>query len=226
MLVHSRIALILAAPLLSGTVYANSVSYFLDQSNEAALPDGTNYLTVTIDDMGGTGASGDDIITFTVATVGGAFNPGTNFGIQTFGFNIADSTSLPDSPNASWGLPSGWSANVAPPPNQLDGFGRFDVEVTDGGSSRQDPLVFTIDVAGDSIASYVDLSGNPGNSQNPPAQGNQFFAAHVAGFTVDGSSVTSAWFGGQTLVPIPAAVWLFGSGMLGLAAVARRKRLS
>ena len=115
---------------------------------------------------------------------------------------------------------------MAQPLNRLDGFGRFDVEVTDGGSARQDPLVFTIDVAGDSIASYVALSANPGNSQNPPGEGNQLFAAHVADFTVDGSSVTSAWFGGQTPVPFPAAFWLFGSGVLGLAAVARHRRLS
>ena len=27
-----------------------------------------------------------------------------------------------------------------------------------------------------------------------------------------------------TVVPVPAAVWLFGSGLLGLIAVARRKK--
>jgi hypothetical protein len=30
-------------------------------------------------------------------------------------------------------------------------------------------------------------------------------------------------FGG-TVVPVPAAVWLFGSGLLGLVGVARRKK--
>ncbi len=29
---------------------------------------------------------------------------------------------------------------------------------------------------------------------------------------------------GVSVVPVPAAVWLFGSGLLGLAAVARRRR--
>ena len=109
MLIRSRIALLVAIPLLSGKVYANSVSYVLDQSNTTPpFSDGTNYLRVTIDDEGGIGTSGgDSIITFTVATVAGAFNPGANFGIQTFGFNGSDATSLVDSPDASWGLPSG-----------------------------------------------------------------------------------------------------------------------
>jgi hypothetical protein len=28
----------------------------------------------------------------------------------------------------------------------------------------------------------------------------------------------------ETVVPVPAAVWLFGSGLLGLAGIARRKK--
>ncbi len=35
--------------------------------------------------------------------------------------------------------------------------------------------------------------------------------------TIDG-------FGGPTTVPVPAAVWLFGSGLIGLAGVARRRK--
>jgi hypothetical protein len=37
------------------------------------------------------------------------------------------------------------------------------------------------------------------------------------------SSVAISGFVQQTPVPVPAAVWLFGSGLLGLVAIARRK---
>jgi len=42
----------------------------------------------------------------------------------------------------------------------------------------------------------------------------------------DGSPITPLSFvsGSVTVVPIPAAVWLFGSGLLGLVGVARRKK--
>jgi len=38
-------------------------------------------------------------------------------------------------------------------------------------------------------------------------------------FTPPGSD-----FGGQAAIPVPAAVWLFGSGLLGLIGVARRRK--
>ena len=38
--------------------------------------------------------------------------------------------------------------------------------------------------------------------------------------------IDNADFGFQAAVPVPAAVWLFGSGLLGLISVARRKRVT
>ena len=40
----------------------------------------------------------------------------------------------------------------------------------------------------------------------------------VPPYTLPGSSF------GRTVVPVPAAIWLFGSGMLGLIAIARHKK--
>jgi len=42
--------------------------------------------------------------------------------------------------------------------------------------------------------------------------------ASVPSHTLPGSGF------GQTVVPVPAAVWLFGSGLLGLIGIAKRKR--
>jgi hypothetical protein len=136
-----------------------------------------------------------------------------------------------------------WSANVSfNPPNSggtaQDGFGKFDGVVSDGGQSRVDPtLTFSIDLGldqggADSIFDYIADSSN-----------GSLFAAHITGFDdlnpldpVDGCStdsegnhtpecniLTSVWVGGGTaVVPVPAAVWLFGSGLLGLVGIARR----
>lgn len=198
----------------AATAHAASVSYYLDQTNLSTGPlvDGVNYLQVTIDDQGSPG-----LINFTVQTLP-ALNSiaGSNFGIQTFGLNtLLNTASIPDS--AIVNLPSGWSGNVAPPPNTIDGFGTFNIAVDNGGGNRLTTLTFSINVPGDTITDYVKLSG--GNA----AQGNVFFGAHVAGFD-DGAGNTSAFFGGSTPVPLPAAAWLFGSGLLGLAGLARRRR--
>ena len=45
------------------------------------------------------------------------------------------------------------------------------------------------------------------------------------GFDDGGNQVSGTWTGFQmTPVPVPAAVWLFGSGLLGLVGLARRKK--
>jgi hypothetical protein len=206
------LAIVIAAPVAEAT----SVTYYLDQSNvESIYPDGTNYARVDISD------AGSDIL-FTVSVVPGVFSPGTNFGLQTFGFNLA-----PGAPSllaANFLLPSGWSVSAG---SNQDGFGNFDWVLGGTGSNRQSPLSFTIQgVTGDILASYFDLSSN--NS----GQGNQYFAAHIAGF-IDPTgaqgegAVTSGFFaGGTPVVPLPATAWLLLSGVVGLGALARRRRLA
>ena len=216
-------AALLAAGLCGATAaHAASISYFLDQTNTTPpLSDGVNYLMVTLDDNTASPTLGfDNLITFTVSTVPGAFTEGTNFGIQSFGFNNPTALALSSS---DFLVPTGWSIDE-PPPSQLDGFGAFDYVISDGGANRQDPLVFSIDFHGDSFADYA------GPSSGTAGEGNAWFAAHVADFVVEGSEVSSAWFGGgdggspPNVIPVPAAVWLFGSGLLGLIGIARRKK--
>lgn len=212
-------AALLAAGLCGATAaHAASISYFLDQTNTTPpLSDDVNYLSVTLDDNTASPTSGfDNLITFTVATVPGAFTEGDNFGIQSFGFNSLLSLTIDD-----FDLPDGWGLTFDA--NQ-DGFGNFDYVVSDGGADRQDPLVFSIDFDGDVFADYT------GPSSGTAGEGNAWFAAHVTDFVIEGSEVSSAWFGGgdggvppDVVVPVPAAVWLFGSGLLGLIGIARRK---
>lgn len=199
----------LLAVAAASPLQAASVSYYLDQSND--LPDGINYAQVTISD----GVSGD--IDFSVEVIKSAFSvsPGANFGMQAFAFNY--DTAL--DPNIGSGNivnidPSTWG--ITQDQNAGGGFGRFEFQLSGTGSSRTELLSFSITgVTGDTVNSYA-----MGSSLNPPAV--EFFAAHIAGFDLT-NGVTSAQFAGSTPVPLPAAVWLFGAGLLGLVGVARRR---
>jgi len=185
--------------------HAASVSFFLDQSNE--LPNGTNYLSVMLTENETSG------VDFLVQTLDPLNNlAGSNFGIQSFGFSFADCT---------WGEISGLPDNWGVQNNkQMSSFGGFDIRLMGRGNSRTDSLSFTVN--GVSLNDFGSL-----------------FSTHVAGFEwcliddnrrnwCDGKNcTTSAFFAGSmsvSQVPIPAAVWLFGSGLIGLAAVTRRKK--
>ncbi len=65
-----------------------------------------------------------------------------------------------------------------------------------------------------------DFVTAPGGTFDPNAIGNYQFAIQVSG---GGFNLETVAMEVQT-VPIPAAVWLFGSGLLGLVGIARRKK--
>ncbi|MEZ5562076.1 MAG: VPLPA-CTERM sorting domain-containing protein [Gammaproteobacteria bacterium] len=200
--------LMLAAGLLlaAGSANAASASWYLDQSNtEGTWADGVNYLLVTISDSLSNPGDIEFLVT-PLATL--TSSAGSNFGIQRFGFNTTGAGNALTAANII--DPAGWSTSSG----NLDGFGSFEVSEDGNGNNRQNPLFFRITgIAGDTIYDYA-VNG-PGG-----AQGTYFFAAHVAGMTVGPGS---AYFGGSTVVPVPAAVWLFGSA-LGLMGFARRQR--
>ncbi len=199
-------AALLIAAVSTAPVQAASVTYFMNQSNVSTLPDGTDYLKVTLDDDG---VLGD--INFTVETLAPLSSLAVNkFGIDQFGFNTDITLISSNITNA----PSNWSLLGS---GNMDGFGGFSFrEDTNGANNRIDPLTFSITgITGDTFADYV------GSSSGNAGEGNALFAAHVAGFD-DGNGNTSGFFAAP--VPVPAAVWLFGSGLLGLAGVARRKK--
>ena len=199
------------------------LGYFLDQSDtDEALPDGTNYLRVDIDEV--EGADDETDIRFTVTLLSPLTSMAqSGFGIQKFGFNLAPGARPLTEANFS-GLPTGWRISE----NQyLDGFGAFEIRLDGEETTRQQPTLqfFITGIVGDRPSDYVELS----TANKAPPQGNQFFAAYVAGFRTEpingvelarggkgGIVVDSAFFGGKTLVPLPASIWLLVSALGGL----------
>ena len=195
---------------------AVTATYYLDQSNvDSVLPDGMDYLKVVID------STTAGTATFDITPVY-PFSPGTNFGLQAFGFNYGGSGSI--TAGNFLGLATGWSIDL-PPPSGMDGFGKYDFIVQSTGSDRQSPLTFTVTglggaTAADTLASFAKLSsGNAG-------QGNEYFAVHLAGFTTSDASITSGYFAGSSVAPVPEpgafALLLAGMALLGSTA-GRRK---
>lgn len=196
-------ALILALSstmMLPVTASAASLSTFLTTSNESSVfPSGTDYLQVTVSD----GAAG--AIDFLVETTPALRDlADSNFGIQSFSFNFAGGEITAD----NLVLPDGWRVKGGNEAHSI--FGNFDLTVQGTGRTRKDPLSFSIlGISGDTPEDYLsELSSR-----------STLFAAHVAGFTLEGrplsrnSGITSAQFGGGSVVPIPAAAWLMLSGL-------------
>lgn len=194
--------------LIATQANAATISYYLDKSN--ALADGINYAQVTISD----GMAGN--IDFSVEVLTSAFSvsPGSNFGMQAFSFNYDNALTVSSSNIVSID-PTSWT--ISQNSNAGGGFGKSDFALSGTGSSRTELLSFSISgVTGDTVYDYAI-----GSTLNPSS--GEFFAAHIAGFDLT-DGVTGAKFAGSTpAVPVPAAIWLFGSGLLGLVAVSRRK---
>ena len=184
------------------------VSFGDPLDSNTAAPDGTGpWLTAFFDD-GGT--AGSVSLTLTVAgTVGTAEVTEVYFNVDSAISGLAGTG------------PSDSTISFAPtvPPIRADGSGLYDILI-------DFPLSGNTFGAGDSLTfnfTATDLVASSFNSLSTLELGSTtgpYIAAAKFGSTgVDGEQ--SDWVGA---VPIPGAVWLFGSGLIGLVGLARRKK--
>lgn len=207
---------IAAFGLFSLQVSAATVTFDYTESFGAVPPGGTApWATATFDD-GGTAGS----VTLTMdvlATVGD---------VTGMYFNLAD-----DSPGALGDLDFAYVASSGPEANNVfvgtnnfraDGDGFYDILFDfppPPGNVRFGPgeqVVYTItDTAMTLTAADFNVFGESGSGAGNPGP---FLSVARFQSTPGGGS---DWVGA---VPVPAAVWLFGSGLIGLIGVARRKK--
>ena len=164
--------------------------------------------TISFDVTAGAADGGDDLLTITL------FNQTTApdaYAINEVYFNFTGASSLFgfDSTNTGAGVLN--DNNV---PDSADGFGDFDAHITGFELASGGAEVWQIDLATVGIA----MSDFDVLSSIPPGDIRAFVALKF----VQGPGDDSAY--GAAVVPVPAAVWLFGSGLLGLIGVSRRKK--
>jgi hypothetical protein len=179
---------------------ASASTFYLNQSN--TLPDGVNYAQV---DVLANGSNLD----FTVK----ALDP-TGWKFSNFYFNLAgDPGTVLITGGPAWTVDTNQYISV---------FGLFSDGDKGNGNTLQSQFSFTVDaVASLTLASLV------------PNSSGWIFAAHMqcqnnpVGTCVSDSATgeSSHFVAGPSVVPLPAAAWLFGSALFGFMMVSNRRKV-
>lgn len=179
---------------------AYATTYYLTQSN--TLADGVNYAQVDVVESGGN-------LDFTVT----ALAP-TNWKFSDFYYNLNNYTGV----ISYTGLPTGWTADTD---QNVSEFGVFSDGASGTGNSLVSVLSFTAD--GTTAISLADLMVNTDG---------WIFASHIQ--CQDKTSSPCSAVDGQTStfiagpgspVPIPGAIWLFGSALMGFINMSNRRKV-
>ena len=110
--------------------------------------------------------------------------------------------------------------------NYVGGFLNYNFPLLDG-SEIIDLIITALDRDGDLLESYTLNTlapiSTPGGLNEGAFRGISRDTFDIAAFRVSNGFVVLDDLTFHAAVPVPAALWLFGSGLLGLVAVAKRK---
>jgi hypothetical protein len=216
----NRLSLFAAAVLLfAGTLQAATLELafntgFGDPGDpDTQAPSGvTPWMTAVFDD-GGT--AGSVTLTLTVAgTIGGAEVTGVYFNLDT----SLDSSLL----SIAAGGGTGPTATIVTGSNSstADGSGDYDIlfDLPPPGGDRfgaGETLIYNISGIGSLTASSFNFISENDTTTGPYVAASKFQSTGVDGLQSD-------WVAAN-VVPVPAAVWLFGSALAGLGFMRRKK---
>ena len=218
----SVLSLGMAASVSAATFTLDFGTSFGDPTDpDTESPDGpAPWLTALFDDGG---SSGSVTLTLTVAgTVGAAEVTAVYLNVDDTIGDLAYGTNTGTGPDAS--------ISISQDTHKAGNDGLFDIlfDLPPPGSDRftaGETLVYEFTGTG-LVASSFNFWSTPDPSELDPSGpflGAAKFATtgSASTYCADGIGECSDWVGA---VPVPAAVWLFGSGLLGLIGIARRRK--
>ena len=191
--------------LMAVSASADTITYPITVPDSALLPYPGPYANVLVDRTDPTHAT----ITMTALTP----------------FAIGDGRSFDLNPNGpvTWsGLTSGFSLHVAPPPNVAPGFGDFILLFDDGNGFSSPKFIVSV-----MLALTSGTWSTASNVLSPNIEGF-VLAAHIgvpSPPAPPGESTypVTGWAGNGQPIPEPATMLLLGSGLIGLAGLARKR---
>jgi len=197
------LGLIIGLLLLPLVAYSDIITFDLNSPNTALAPYTGPYASITVN----LNSAGQATITET-ALNGCGIVDGGSLGLNVNGpYSLASYTGIIASTKSSdinWKTPDQSNSNV-------DGLGKYDLIFSQQNSNT--PLSsLTVVLDGSWASASQVLALESGKGQNYVAAG------HLLPPNSDGITGYAA----AAPVPIPAAVWLFGSGLLGLVGFKRR----
>jgi len=220
----------IAALLLCSPVYAYTIGAVLTGDPRAENPDDILVrVTIEVDEI-----NSPNKASWTVEF--DMFDVHPNAKASEFYFNLDNSGNKFDSGNVSFSGfdPSTWA--VVTPASTVGGGNftpNFLFEAHDTGTSNKNPIVdgvplmFDMTLASGSVFLISDFLNAPFSASSDTVLGSGQLGMHVQSLNMAaGNATTDSGFvlGSYHVVPVPAAVWLLGSGLLGLIGFGRRWR--